>query len=179
MKAKILAAAGAAALTVQPQIAAAQACLSQPEIAAITVYAVPPVLAGVQAKCGAELRPDGFLAQEGPGLSSRYAALAPQNWQVARSALMKIAESAPSQTAEQRQIFSTLRQLPDQAVRPVLDALIVQKLTEAIQLSSCAQIERGISLLAPLDPAQTGAITAFVLSLVKPDEFPICDPAQP
>lgn len=180
VKAKLLAAAGALALLVQPQLAAAQQnCLSQPEISAMAVYAVPPVLAAVQSKCSAQLPDDGFLATEGRALAVRYAAIAPQKWPVARQALMKLATGASAQRGDERQIIATLAQLPDQSVRPVVDSLITQKLAETINIANCGQIEQGISLLAPLDPSQAGAITAFVLSLVRPDELPLCEAPKP
>ena len=179
VRAKLLAAVGAIAVAVQPQAASAQASLSQEEISAMAVYAAPPALAAVRAKCARGLPTDGLLAVSGNDVAVRYAALAPQVWPSARRGLLKLAGTPSSQSVEERQLLATLGQLPDQAVRPLVDGLFVQKLTEAATPESCAKVERGISLLAPLDPSQAGAIAAFALTLARPEELPICEAEAP
>lgn len=176
LKLKFLAMAAGLAALAQPQLAAAQSCISDEEVSAAAIYAVPPLIAGVRAKCRPVLADDGFLATNGDALSARYAALAPQNWPIARDALLKLAGTS---SANERQIADTLRQLPDDAVRPMVDALIVEKLAEDIRPESCERIERGISLLEPLEPAETGAIAAFILLMVRPEGLPLCSAPVP
>lgn len=161
------------------QAAAAQAaagCISEREVAQLAVYAVPSVIEGVRGKCAKTLSSSGFLATEGTAFAARYSALQGETWPGAKSAIAKFATAKSD--AETSNTFATLAGLPDEAVRPLVDALIAQKIGETIKSSDCSKVERGIQLLSPLGPRDSGALVGFVFGLVKPEAVAVC-PAKP
>lgn len=161
------------------QTAAAQAsqpCITEREIAQLAIYAVPSLIEGVRGKCARSLSANGFLATRGDAFAAKYAALQAETWPGAKSAIAKFA--APKAKGEAAEGFAMIAGLPDEAVRPLVDALIAQKVGEEIELKDCANIERGIQLLSPLGPRDSGALIGFVFSMVKPDDARAC-PARP
>ncbi len=170
-KKAIAAMAAAAALVLQPAVAAAQAsCVSEQELSAMAVYAMPSLLRSVQQRCAGQLQQSGFLAREGRALSARYTALQPRVWPRAKAGLLKIASDRSGlQGAESLAMFTSL---PDESVRPLVDALIVQELTPEIPLDHCSRIERGVSAMAPIEPEVAGNLVAVMLSMVADDGLP-------
>ena len=155
---------------------AAASCVSEREVAQLAVYAVPSLVEGVRGKCGKTLAQTGFLATKGNAFAARYSALQGETWPGAKSAIAKFATAKSD--AETANTFAKLAGLPDDAVRPLVDALIAQKIGETIKPQDCWKVERGIQLLSPLGPRDSGALVGFVFGLVKPDEVAIC-PAKP
>lgn len=161
---------------VNAQVQAAKACLSEREIAQMMVYAVPAVVDGVKAKCAKRLSSTGFLATQGTAFSAKYAALQNETWPSAKSAIIKFA-GGKTGTAKGSDPLAQLAALPDSAVRPLVDAMIAQKIGETIKLPGCANVERGMQLASVLNPRDGGALLAFVVAMAKPKDPPIC-PAQ-
>ena len=170
---KALAALGAAALAVQPQLAAAQAsCIAEEEVSAIAIYAVPGIVRSMQLTCGAQLAADGFLAREGAAFAGRYAALQSRVWPTAKGALIRyLGAGGNSQTT---QSLSFLAALPDENVRPLVDALIVQEVSPHIAAGDCGRIERVLEVIAPVEPEVAGALIGVAASLFAPEDPPIC-----
>lgn len=178
MKRTIAAIAAVAAL-VSAQAANAQAaagCISEREVGHLAVYAVPSLIEGVRGKCARTLAPGGFLAVKGDSFAARYLALQAETWPAAKRAIIKFATTKTD--GEAANTFAMLAGLPDDAVRPLVDALIAQKIGETVKTNDCSTIERGIQLLSPLGPRDGGALVGFVFGLVKPGEVAVC-PAKP
>lgn len=152
--------------------AAAPACITEKEMAQLAIYSVPAIVEGVRAKCGPSLSSKGFLATRGADFAAGYAALQGETWPAARSAITKFA--ADKTDEKDAQSFKLIAGLPDDAVRPLVDALIAQKIGEAIKVGDCGKVERGIQLVSPLAPRDSGALLGFVFSLVKPDDPLVC-----
>jgi hypothetical protein len=174
MKMKLAAIAAVASLGIS-QAASAQvagACITERELSNLAIYAVPSLVEGVRGKCAPSLSPNGFLATRGDGFAAKYAALQAETWPGAKSAMTKFA--APKAKGEAADSLAMLAGLPDDAVRPLVDALIAQKIGEEVKIKDCVNIERGMRLLAPLDPRDSGALVGFVLAIVKPDDARIC-----
>ncbi|MGN6499800.1 MAG: hypothetical protein ACTHKM_06605 [Tsuneonella sp.] len=175
MKTKLAALAATAALSAAQTAAAATpapACISEKEIAQLAIYSVPAMVEGVRAKCGPSLSSKGFLATRGAAFAASYAVLQGETWPSARSAITKFA--AGKADAKDAQNFKLIAGLPDDAVRPLVDALIAQKVGESIKLGDCGKVERGIQLVSPLSPRDSGALLGFVFTLVKPDDATVC-----
>ena len=68
--------------------------------------------------------------------------------------------------------------LPDNTVRPLLDALVLQEASARIQVKQCAGIERVIAATAPLDPQVAGTLSGSLIGLAAPETQPVC-PATP
>lgn len=171
---RLAAVAAAAALAVQPTLASAQQpCVSQTEIGAIAIYSTPSVIEAVRLRCGNELSQQGYLARRGDELGQRYAALQPRVWPKAKSGIIKWLGGRQG-AAQSRQNLDTLAALPDNAVRPLVDALIVQEVSAKIDTRNCNRIEWVIEAMAPIDPEVAGGVLGAVVGLVDPDQLPMC-----
>lgn len=150
-------AAPAAAQTSRPNLPD----LSGDEVAALAIYAVPGLIGAARQSCSAQLSSSGFLAQRGDSLAQRYAAQQASVWPQARGAMFKFAGSRPD---DQMKMFANL---PDDAVRPLVDALIRQEAAARIKPGSCSYIERMAEALAPLEPAQAGKILGVLFDIAS------------
>jgi hypothetical protein len=131
------------------------------EASALAVYAVPNVVVAARQACSAQLSPDGFFARHGDDLARRYAAEQNAAWPLARSALFKVAGAkAPDQ-------IKTFASLPDNAVRPLADALIQQQVAAKIHPHSCRNIERMAAAIAPLDPVDAGRVLGVLFDIAS------------
>jgi hypothetical protein len=156
------------------QAADAASCLTEAEVSSLVVYGLPQAIAASRVSCSAQLAPDGFLATRGSALESRYSAAKNAAWPQAKIGLIKLA------TASTDRDVSTLESLPDETVRPLIDALIQQKVAEAIEPGTCGEVEQLAQLLAPLEPQQLGAISGLLAAFVLKKEGPrICRATNP
>jgi hypothetical protein len=173
----IAAAAIAALLPAQAQAQAARTCLTEREVAQMAIYSVPSLVSGVRQKCSARLSSSGFLATRGDSFAQKYAALQNETWPVAKSALLKFVGGASSQ-AKSNDPVAMFASLPDEAVRPMVDAMIAQKVGDSVKPSHCANVERGMQLASVMNPRDSGAMIAFVMAVAKPKNSPICPAAS-
>lgn len=165
--------AGSAALVVQPQLAAAQeaACVTEAEVAAMVTYAMPSLVEGTLTRCASELSPGGFLARNGASLAGRYGALRASAWPQAKSGVLKLAGSDERPADDG---LAMIVNLPDNALQPFVDALIVQELAQKITPGSCEKIERVMAALAPVEPAVAGNLVAVIFALADTKEPRVC-----
>ncbi len=170
----LAAVAAAGALALQPIAAAAQpACVTEAEVGAIAIYSVPSLVQAVRLRCGSELSPSGYIARRGDSLSGRYAALQPRVWPRAKAGMLKILGSGAS-PAQGRDLLDTVGSLPDEAVRPLVDAWIVQEASARIPVQNCQRIEWVVEAVAPVDPEIAGGLIGAIVGLVDPDKMPVC-----
>lgn len=149
-------------------------CLTEEEISALAIYAMPGLIGATQTSCTAQLSPNGFMATGGTAMAQRYAAKGDAVWPRAKSALFKFAGDLKDKD------LATVASLPDEAIRPLMDALIEQKVAEEIHPNSCKDIERLARVVDVLDPETTGALTGVIVSLaLGGKEKPKVCPAGP
>jgi hypothetical protein len=171
---KGLAALAAAALALQPLAASAQqSCLTENEVSAIALYSLPSLVRSVQLRCDGQLAPGGYLARRGDSLIARYSALQNGAWPRAKSGVLKIL-AGKAANGGNRQNLEMISGLPDEAVRPLVDALIVQELSPKIDVEHCGRIERMIEIASPIDPEIAGSLLGAVAGIVNHDELPVC-----
>ena len=169
-----LAAAAAGALALQPIAAQAQqTCVTEAEVAAIAIYSVPSLVQAMRLRCASELSASGYLARRGDVLTGRYAALQPRVWPRARSGMLKIL-GAQSGAAQGRQMLDSLGTLPDEAVRPLVDAWLVQETSARIPVGNCQRVEWVVEALAPVEPEVAGGLIGAIVGLVDSDKIPVC-----
>jgi hypothetical protein len=169
-----LAAAAAGALALQPIAAQAQpTCMTEAEVSAIAIYSVPSLVQAMRLRCGGELPANGYIARRGGALSERYAALQPRVWPRAKSGMMKVL-GAQSGAAQGRQMLDSIGSLPDEAVRPLIDAWIVQETSARIPVANCQRLEWVIEALAPVEPEVAGGLIGAIVGLVDPGKVPVC-----
>ncbi|MGX7895291.1 hypothetical protein [Tsuneonella sp. HG222] len=155
-----LAAMGSAATA---QTAQAAQCLSEAEISGLVVYAMPSVISAGQTTCAKQLPANGFMATGGAKMAQRYAARGDASWPMAKAAFFKIGKLKPKDTA----MFA---QLPDEAVRPLFDALVEQMVAQEIKPGSCRNIERLVQVLDMLSPEQAGTLSGVIAALALGDD---------
>lgn len=169
-----LAMAGAAGLALQPGVASAQQtrpCLSEQEVSAIAIYSVPSLVQAVRQRCGGELASTGYLSRRGNTLTARYAALQPAVWPHAKSGLFKLFAGKAGDGADS---LGSIATLPDEAVRPLVDALIVQETAPRIAVKNCMQLERVIEVMAPIDPEVAGTLIGLLVGFADSERMPVC-----
>lgn len=178
---KILATATAILALSQAHIAMAQAavqpCIEPADLSDVVVYAMPSLLVAFEAKCGPTLADDGFIRTQGSELSATYTAQQAQAWPGAKRFIIQFSERETGAEAGDGPdgMNEIITALPDEALRPFADALIQQKVAEQIPLKECSNIERGVSLLAPLPPENMGGLAAFVFEMAKVKNPSICE----
>ena len=169
-----LAVALAGALALQPIAAGAQqTCVTDGEVAAIAIYSVPNLVQAMRLRCGGELSANGYIAKRGDALSGRYAVLQPRVWPRAKSGMLKIL-GAQSGASEGRQMLDSLGSLPDEAVRPLVDAWIVQETSARIPVRDCQRLEWVVEALAPVEPEVAGGLIGALVGLADSDKMPVC-----
>jgi hypothetical protein len=179
---KSLAAVAALGLALQPTLAVAQeACLNEEEVSAIAIYSVPSLVQALRTRCGGKLSENGFLARRGDSLIGRYVALQSATWPRAKVGLTKVLAARagqPRQAAVGAPSADLLANLPDSAVRPLVDALIVQEAAPRIALDNCGRIERVAQAMAPIEPEVAGTLLGLLVGFVDSDRLPICPTAR-
>ena len=174
MISRLVAGFAAAALALQPVAASAQAtCVTEAEVGAVAIYSVPSLIQAVRLKCGGQLSSSGYLARRGDGLSGRYTALQNRIWPRAKAGMLKVL-SNNSANADGRQLLDTLGTLPDNAVRPLVDAWITQEASTRIATKNCQRIEWVIEAMSPVDPEIAGGVLGAIVGLVDPEQMPVC-----
>jgi hypothetical protein len=164
----------AAAMAVQPTLASAQqACLTEHEVSAIAIYGLPGLVQSVRLRCDRQLAADGYLARRGDSLIARYSTLQDGAWPRAKTGMLKVL-ARRSGTGRNQQNIDMISALPDDAVRPLVDALIVQELSPKIDVKHCGRIERMIEIASPIDPEIAGSLLGAVAGIVDHDELPVC-----
>jgi hypothetical protein len=161
----------ALAAIAQPQVALAQQCVEQADVRDGVIYAMPLLVDGFRAKCGAQLAADGFFAVEGESFAAPFRARQNETWPGALRLFNQFGaagKSGDSATA------AMIGQLPESALRPFLDALIQQMVATEIKTEDCGKIERGVSLLAPLPPENIGGLASFLFEMAKVDNPTVC-----
>lgn len=176
---KWLAAVAVGTVALQPVAASAQqACVTEKEASAIAIYSVPGLVQAVRLQCSGELASNGYLARRGDSLIGRYGPLQTRAWPEAKSGLLKLlaGKAGPSQALPG---LDTITSLPDNAIRPLIDALIVQEAAPHIEPGNCTRLERVIESVAPIDPELAGGLLGAIAGLVDHRDFPVCQPPRP
>jgi hypothetical protein len=171
---RYLAIAAAAAVALQPIAGnAQQQCVTEAEVSAIAIYSVPSLVEAVRLRCQGELARNSYLNRPNTAIKTRYAALQTRTWPLAKSGLLKVFAGRAG-GAQSGMDLNMVRNLPDNALRPLVDALIVQEVSGKIDTDQCGRIERIIELAAPIDPEIAGNVLGAVIGLINPKELPVC-----
>jgi len=178
-KLRLMGLTGALAMAVQPQLAAAQGpCITDAEIGAMTIYAVPSAVQAVQLTCADRLGESGFLARNSRAFAQRYSALQGRTWPAAKSGLLKVLGSRAG-AGPVAQNLGLIANLPDQHVRPLVDALLVQEISARLPVDQCSRIETLLETLAPVDPEIAGTLVGLTLGLFAAEEPLLCPAGAP
>lgn len=156
----LLAAAPLSAQTVTPG-----SDLSSDQLTAGVRYLMPQLLEIIQGKCAPSLETDGYLATNGDTLLERFSDGADENWPEARDVFLSLAMKGGSQGEE----FDALAELPDEALRPIFDAMFPLELSKKLNTRDCASIERVLETLDPLPADNLAQFIGVVFELALKD----------
>ncbi len=146
----------------------AEICVEEQEVADAFIFFAPTMMQAFETKCGANLDADGFVAREGTAFTDRFSTLRAQSWPGALNMLSKFASK---ENADMEQIIAAM---PPEASQPFIEALVLQKVSEAITVERCADIERGLEIIAPLPVENMGAMLGFIAQMVDLKNPPLC-----
>lgn len=139
--------------------AATPACLTRGEARSVLTYSLPQVIDGTAKRCRQALPADSFLSSHGQEVVQRYSGPRDQYWPQARSAFLKLSRS------RDETFGSVAAQLPDDTLKPLVDATVSGLVAQSIHLESCDEIDLAINLLAPLPPQNTAGLIALFIEI--------------
>ena len=160
-----------------PQLAAAQTapCLTGAEAQAVTLVAMPAIVRDAGRVCAA-LPATSLLRRPNSAFLTKYDAAADRAWPAAREAIGKLADPRMA-----------LLLMSDYA-RPMLTSIVAPQITGRLQPADCPTLDRLVTLLEPLPPANTAGIVVATLQYLKAErvkgkvadapDLPICADAR-
>lgn len=153
--------------TVSAQAAPAPRCLNPAEMHGLIAYFLPEVIGEVSKNCAGQLGAGSYLRTGLPHLGAQLADAKARNWPVARAAFLKISGD---------KVGKDMASLPDEALRPLVDAVMAEKISVPVSPAACGEVNDISEALAPLDAEQTVHLLATIFSAVarKDDKLRSC-----
>ena len=157
-----------------------QGCVTPAEVSDAVVYAMPIAYDAARTACANRLSKNGFMATQGEAFVAPFRADQTRAWPGAFR-FLKTFMQQDSEAQEQGDIDmqALLSAMPEDAVRPFVDAFIGQWMANEIKGDSCGRIERGMELVSPLPSENLGNLIAFVVEITGIDKPPVCAAAAP
>lgn len=179
MNKQIIAPAFAFAALVTAQTAQAQqpACVAATDLGDAVVYAMPIAFDAAQNACANRWSRDGFAAREGEAFVANFRVGQARAWPGAFR-LLKTFMNDKQNAGEDAEITAMITALPEESLRPFVDGLVGQMIAGEIKGDSCAKIERGLELIAPLPTENVAGLFAFIAELADLKNPPICQTGQ-
>jgi hypothetical protein len=157
--AAVMALASSAQLLAAQTQAQSQTCLSRPEMRGLVAYFLPVVLESTIDKCTSRLAKDSYMLARAPQLLGTLDAGRSEAWPMAKAAFVKIGGDGDKNTSN---LFASL---PEEAVRPLIEAVIADKISSEIKPESCGDIDRIMAPLEPLPAANLVDVVAETLAV--------------
>lgn len=168
----------AALATSQAATAQQQACVAPADLSDAVVYAMPIAFDAARNACANRLSRDGFMATRGDDYIAPFRAGQDKAWSGAFRFLKTFMEKdGAGQSVSGADMGAMIGSMPEEALRPFVDALVGQMIAAEIKGDSCTQIERGLELLSPLPRENMGGLVAFIAELTDMKNPPICGAA--
>lgn len=169
----------ALALTALASATAAQAqqpaCVAPADLSDAVVYAMPIAYDAARTACANRLSRDGFVAKRGDAWIGNFRAGQNKAWPGAFRFLKTFMEQQETGAADGgMDMQAMLSSMPQEALRPFVDALVGQMIAGEIKGESCGKIERGLELLSPLPSENVGGLIAFIVELSDLKNPPVC-----
>ena len=150
---------------------AQQACVQPADLDDTILYAMPALYEAVMESCADQYRADGFMKSEGEAFVEQFRAKQDDAWPGALRLLQGFADRGSDGDDAMMDMVAAL---PPETLRPFVDSLVVQMVSDEIKPDSCETIERGVELLSPLPPENVSALVTFIAEQAKLDNPPIC-----
>ncbi|WP_073973576.1 hypothetical protein [Erythrobacter donghaensis] len=155
-----------------------QACVEPADLADAVVYVMPVAYDAARTACGNRFAADGFIAREGDAWVATFRDGQDKAWPGAFRFLKTFMDQGGAgKSGQDTDIAAAVSTLPEEALRPFVDALVGQMIAGEIKPASCGKIERGVELLSPLPGENLGGLVAFVVELTDVKNPPLCGAA--
>ncbi len=155
-----------------------QPCVAPADLSDAVVYAMPIAYDAARTACANRLSREGFVAKRGEAWVSGFRTGQNKAWPGAFRFLKTFMEQQGEGEAQGgMDMQAMLTAMPEDALRPFVDALVGQMIAEEIKGDSCGKIERGLELLSPLPSENVGGLIAFVVELADIKNPPVCPAA--
>ncbi|QNQ11273.1 hypothetical protein [Sphingomonas alpina] len=158
--------AGMGATGVQAAEAAAKPCVTPAEASGLMLFIAPDAIKAVGETCATVLPADALLRQTSGAFIDKYRAEADSAWPSAKAALAKIAgdEMKPA--------------LENDSFKPMIASLMAPVIAKDIKPKDCAQIDRIVTLIAPLPPRNAAELIVTLVQLSgekkENSKLPVC-----
>lgn len=152
--------ASAQAQAAQPKASAVpppRPCITDAEVHGLVAYFLPNVLQEVSSKCRALLPPSSYLQTGLRDLAVRLEAGRAAAWPQAKAGFFKFAPSDKD---------GSIAALSDQALRGVVDQVILEKLSIPMNATMCGEANDIAQALAPLNAEQSVHLIATIFNAV-------------
>lgn len=156
-----LAAALALCATAPVQAAATADCINRAEMHGLVAYFLPDVIAKVAEGCSPHLPAESYLRTGLPRLAVPLNQGKAGVWPAAKAAFFKMGKAED---------VAAMSALPDEALRPLIDAAITAQLPIKLDAATCADVNEITEALAPLSADQTVRLVATIFSTVARDD---------
>lgn len=172
----------ALAFTALASATAAQAqqtpCVQPADLADAVVYVIPVAYDAARTACANRFAASGFIARDGDAWIAPFREGQDKAWPGALRFLKTFMEQdGGPEGGKDAEMAAMIASLPEDALRPFVDALVGQAIAGEIKPDSCGKIERGLELLSPLPSDNLGGLVAFVVELAEIKNPPVCGAA--
>jgi hypothetical protein len=164
-------AAFAALVSAQTAQAQQQVCVNPADLADAVTYGLPIAFDAVRTTCANRLDRRGFVVTRGEAYIAQFRARQTAAWPGALRVLQVFMASGDESGVD---VGALIAQMPDDAVRPFVDGLIGQLLSEEIKPQDCATIERGLELVSPMPADNLGPLIGFIVELSDIKDPALC-----
>jgi hypothetical protein len=137
----------------------AQTCLTRPEVRGMITYFMPSVLQSAIDSCAGQLKPESYLLGRAPTMVEGLEAGRSDAWPMAKQAILKIGNDRAKGSADM------LANLPEEAIGPLITAMVVQEVSADIKPKNCGDIDRVLTTLEPLPASNMVDLVTEVLML--------------
>lgn len=142
--------------------ALAEPDLSGPEVESAVRFALPALFDGFRSTCSTELSPDGYVALNADRLAVKFAEDADAHWPEAKEIMFELG-------TDQGVDKEMLVEMPDDALKPFVTAILVQMAATKIEPAQCIDIERGLELIDPLPADNIAGLVGFLIEMASND----------
>lgn len=145
------------------QAQAAKSCITRSEMRGMVAYFLPTLLDSTITTCKAHLPGDSYLIGRAPALLDRLNEGKDKAWPDAKAAFMKFGGGKAPET-------KVLDAMPDEVIRPFIEAAITAELAPKVKPENCADIDRLTATLEPLPASNMVDMFAEILNLVARED---------
>ena len=152
-----------AALAIVALLSASQAeaqtrCITTPEAEAMALVALPDIIQQTGIVCSSRLPANSLVRRTDSDFLDRYRQAADRAWPNARAAIVRLSDP----------MIDSL--LQSEFARPLLTAALAPVLVGRINPADCGTIDRFVTQLAPLPPANTAGVIVTTLRYFKAEK---------